>query len=803
MKIRFFLLDIDYITEKKGLKIRLWGKTADGKNVVVFVQSNPYFFVFPKDIKKAQKDIEEILKGKNISVKGIEKIEKKLNGELKEFLKITCFLPQHTQKIRDFIKVLEKNRGGTGSIIEEYEYSINFYRRFLMDKRIDGNCWLEIEGEKLNTNYKVDLALNAKKIKVLEDISIPELKILAFDIETSEIAGEKQIVMASFYGKAFKKVITDQKSDYPDWVEVVKDEKELLQKIVKTFNEYLPDIIVTYYGDSFDFQVLMDRCQSNKVKLIVSRDKTETKFTRRARISSARLNGIVHLDIFNFISNILSPSLQTEVLSLDAVSSELLGDKKIEVDYQEMLEAWRKGKNLSKLAEYCLKDAELTYRLAEILLPQNFEITKTVGQILFDVSRMTYGQLVEWYLSRKASEKNEIIPNQPKYEQVLKRRKITYIGGFVKEPLPGIHEKIAILDFRSLYPSLIVSFNISPETLNCDCCEGNGYKVVGLNYWFCQRKEGFIPSVIKELIEKRSQIKKKLKETEKTSLEYKVLYNRQYALKIIANATYGYFGFAGSKWYSKECAESCSALGRYWIKKTIEEAENKGFEVIYADTDSLFLKTKDGDIKQATEAFLDYINEKFPGMLELDLQGYYETGIFIPRGAAPGTAKKRYALIDKKGELLIRGLETVRRDWCNLAKEVQRKVLEFVLRDKDIEMAKQYVKEVVENIKQKQVLLKDLIIYEELTKPIETYKQIGPHVMAAKKLRERGMEVGEGMLIMFIITKGQGSISQRAEPVEFVSLKEIDSDYYIYHQILPAALRVLQVLGVSEKDLVS
>jgi len=803
MTVKFFLLDTDYITEKKDSKIRLWGKTADGKNVVVFVQSNPYFFVLPKDIKKAQKDIEEILKGKNISVKGIEKIEKKLNGELKEFLKITCFLPQHTQKIRDFIKVLEKNRGGTGSIIEEYEYSINFYRRFLMDKRIDGNCWLEIEGEKLNTNYKVDLALNAKKIKVLEDISIPELKILAFDIETSEVGGKKHIVMASFYGKKFKSVITDQKSNYPAWVEVVKDEKELLQKIVKTFNEYVPDIIVTYYGDSFDFQVLMDRCQSSKVKLIISRDKTETKFTRRARISTARLNGIVHLDIFNFINNTLSPNLQTEVLSLDAVSSELLGDKKIEVDYQEMLEAWRKRKNLGKLAKYCLKDAELTYRLAEILLPQNFEITRTVGQILFDVSRMTYGQLVEWYLSRKASEKNEIIPNQPKYNQIIKRRKITYMGGFVKEPLPGIHEKISILDFRSLYPSLIVSFNISPETLNCDCCKENGHKVAGLNYWFCQKKEGFIPSVVKELIEKRSQIKKKLKETEKTSLEYQIFNNRQYALKIIANATYGYFGFAGSKWYSKECAESCTAFGRYWIKKTIEEAENKGFEVIYADTDSLFLKTKEGDIKQATEAFLDYINEKFPGMLELDLQGYYETGIFIPRGAAPGTAKKRYALIDKKGELLIRGLETVRRDWCNLAKEVQRKVLEFVLRDKDIEIAKQYVKEVVENIKQKQILLKDLIIYEELTKPIETYKQIGPHVMAAKKLRERGMEVGEGMLIMFVIIKGQGSISQRAEPVEFVSLKEIDSDYYIYHQILPAALRVLQVLGVSEKDLVS
>ena len=801
MKLKFFLLDTDYIIEKGISKIRLWGKSADGKNGVIFFDSDPYFYVLPSDIKRAKSEIERALEKKKLRIKGIEEVEKKLNGELRGFLKITCLLPQDTQKVRDAIKVLEKERGGTGSVIDEYEYAINFYRRFLIDKRIDGNCWLEIEGEKKGTDYRVDFAINARKINVLEDISIPELKVLAFDIETFEIAGKKRIVMASFYGRDFKRVITDQKASYPDWVDLVKDERELLQGIVKTFQGYNPDIIVTYYGDSFDFQVLNERCQANKVKLIISRDRSETRFTRRARISSARLKGIVHIDIFNFISNILSPGLQTEVLTLDAVSSELLGDRKIEVDYQEMLEAWRKGKNLLKLAEYCLKDAELTYRLAELLLPQSFEISKTVGQICFDVSRMTYGQLVEWHLSREANERGEIIPNQPKYAEILKRKKATYVGGFVKEPTAGIHENISVLDFRSLYPSLIVSFNISPETLNCDCCRGDGYRVPGLNYWFCKRRQGFIPSVIKGLIEKRGEIKRKLKELKKSSLEYKVFNNRQYALKIIANATYGYFGFAGSKWYSKECAESCTAFGRYWIKKTIEEAKNRGLEVIYADTDSLFLKTRNKEIERETEEFLDYINKKFPGVLELDLQGYYERGIFIPKGASKGTAKKRYALVDKNGELLIRGLETVRRDWCSLAKEVQRKVLVFVLKEKDLKRAKDYVKGVVEKIRKKDVLLRDLIIYEELTKPIESYKQIGPHVMAAKKIRERGGEVGEGMLVMFVITRGTGSISERAEPVEFSSLEEIDSDYYIHHQVLPAALRVLQVLGVKEEEL--
>jgi DNA polymerase I/DNA polymerase-2 len=798
--MKFFILDTDYIVEGGKTKIRIWGKDEKGKNGVLFFEEKPYFFVLPKNEKEAILDIQKILAEKKIKVEKIESTKMKLAGKERDFIKIVCKRPADTQNIRDVIKVLEKKRGGKGSIIDEYEYAINFYKKFLIDKRINGCCWIEAEGKEIKTNYNVDFAIECQRIEVLEDVSIPELKILAFDIETVEKKGEKEIVMASFFGKNFKKVLTSQKAKYKEWVEVLENEKKILERIVEIFQKENPDIVLSYYGDSFDFQVLDERCKRNKIKLIISRDKKETKFARRARISAARFNGVVHVDIFNFIQNILSPNLQTEVLTLDSVAAEILGDKKIEMDYQELLESWRKGKNLEKLAEYCLKDSELTFRLGEVLLPQIFEISRTVGQVLFDVSRMTYGQLVEWYLSRKAGEKGEIIPNQPKYEEIQERRKKTYVGGFVKEPVLGIHEKISVLDFRSLYPSLIVSFNISPETLNCECCKGNGHKVPELNYWFCKKKEGFVPSVLKEIIQKRAELKKKLKTIPKDSFEYKVLDNRQYALKIIANATYGYFGFPASKWYSKECAESCTAFGRYWIKKTIEEAEKEGFSVIYADTDSLFLK-KSENIEKEVDEFLKKINQKFPGILELELQGFYERGIFIQKGTY-GTAKKRYALVDKNGNLLIRGLETVRRDWCNLAKEVQRKVLEFVLKEKNVEGAKEYVRKVINDLRKRKVSLKDLIIYEGLTKPIEQYKLISPHVMAVKKLKQRGVEVGEGQVIMFVIQEGPGSISERAEPFEFAKLEKIDLDYYIGHQILPAAMRVLQVLGVSENEII-
>lgn len=797
-RVRFFLLDADYVVEKDGTAVRLWGVTEDWKDIVVLKREDPFFFVEVSS-KEAKQKIQRLLNENGMKVRSIEEVRRKLRGEEKDFLRISCLRPQDTQKARDIIKVLEGKRGGDAGVIEEYEYAINFYRRFLIKEAIDGSCWMEAEGQWIDPGYDVDLALQASSLKSLERMDLPQLRTLAFDIETLEEAGKKKIVMASLFGRDLRMVLTDRKATYPEWVSVVSDERELLTELINTIRSYRPHLLVTYYGDSFDFQVLDERCEAMKIKLILSRDKSVTRFQRRARVQSARFAGTVHVDVFNFVSNILSPSLQTEVLSLDAVSAELLGDRKIEVDYREMLEAWKKGKDLLKLANYCLKDAELTYRLFDLLLPQMLEISRTVGQVLFDTSRMTYGQLVEWYLSRKAEEEGEIIPNQPKFEEIQRRREETYSGGFVKEPMPGIHEDIAVLDFRSLYPSVIATYNISPETLNCPCCKQKTDLVPELPYWFCKQREGFVPRIVKGLMEKRQMLKKQMIAAAES--ERRLLEGRQHALKLIANATYGYFGFPASKWYCRECAESSTAYGRFWIKRTIQEAERRGFTVIYGDTDSLFLTSK-GRIKEEVSSFLSSVNEEFPGYLELDLQGFYKRGIFIPKELSAGTAKKKYALLDEKGDLLIRGLETVRRDWCNLAKEAQRKVLEYVLREGNVAEAIAYVKRVLEKLRRKEVPLRDLIIYEELTKPLAAYKQIGPHVVAARKIKERGGEVEEGMIIMFVIKEGQGTISGRAEPVDFVSETDVDSNYYIEHQLLPPVLRILKVVGVDEPDLV-
>jgi DNA polymerase Pol2 len=802
MKTEICLLDLDYEEINGSISIVLHGRTHDKKRVVVIDPTyEPYFYVFPKDLHKAQKEIEDILRKKNIKVKRIEVTKKIISGEEKNLIKLYCFMPQDTTKVRDTIKGLEAKRGGSGSVLDEYEYQTGFYRSYMSDRGISCLDWLEVEGETIKLEFNADLGIRARSIKKIEKDSIP-FNVLAFDTEVvEERRGERQLVMVSLYGKDLKKVITYKKGNYPDHVKVVRGEEELLNEFIESVREYDPDIITGYNSDLYDFDVIRERASKLKVKLDdLSINGSGVAFSKRARVSAARLKGRVHLDIFTFVNNILSPLLQTEVMSLDSVSAEILGDEKIEMEYAEIVEAWNEGKNLEKLAEYCLKDSELTFRLSELLLPQIFQLTRIVGQSFFDTSRMMYSQLVEWYYIRRAKEMGRITPNQPKFGEIQARQQETYTGGYVKEPEAGLHENIAVIDFASLYPSVASTYNISIETLNCSCCKKDGHRVPELDFWFCKRREGFESKVVRDLLTEREKLKKEMKKFPQDTFQHKLINTRQMALKTIANASYGYYGFPASKWYSKECAESITAFGRDWIKRIIEKAEEKGYLTIYGDTDSAFLGMGKKSKKDLLN-FLEELNRELPGIMRIELENFYQRGIFIPREIGGGVAKKRYALIDENGNLKIRGLERVRRDWSNLAKRAQEGILRLVLGKKDIEKAIALVKDTIRILKSLKIELKDLVVYEQLSKPIGEYKLISPHISAAKKLIAKGIPVNAGSVVGFVIEKGSGSISEKAQPIEFAQLKKIDTDYYINHQILPAALRILKVLGIDEERL--
>ena len=200
----------------------------------------------------------------------------------------------------------------------------------------------------------------------------------------------------------------------------------------------------------------------------------------------------------------------------------------------------------------------------------------------------------------------------------------------------------------------------------------------------------------------------------------------------------------------------------------------------------------EAEIKAQAQKFLKYLNSTLPKSMELEYEGFYRRGFF--------ESKKRYAVIED-GEIIAKGLELVRRDWAPIVKKTQEAVLMAILKEGDSDKAIEEVKKVFKRIKKGDVDKKELIIHTQITKPLDQYKQVGPHVVAAKKIEEHGIKVTRGTIVQYIIIKGKGSISQRAIPYEYSEGYDYDKDYYINNQMIPAIERIMYSFGYTKKDL--
>lgn len=198
------------------------------------------------------------------------------------------------------------------------------------------------------------------------------------------------------------------------------------------------------------------------------------------------------------------------------------------------------------------------------------------------------------------------------------------------------------------------------------------------------------------------------------------------------------------------------------------------------------------EILEKVDEFLGDVNKNLPEGMELEYEGFYERGFFV--------TKKRYALIENNN-IVVKGLELVRRDWAPVAKKTQEKVLKAILKDASPEKAASIVRDVIVEIKKGDIPLEDLVIHTQLTKNPEQYVQRAPHVMAAKKAIAKGRKVGPGSIIRYVVVKGKEPISQRAEPIEDVDVSNYDPNYYIENQLLPAVSRILTSIGYSEEEI--
>jgi len=316
------------------------------------------------------------------------------------------------------------------------------------------------------------------------------------------------------------------------------------------------------------------------------------------------------------------------------------------------------------------------------------------------------------------------------------------------------------------------------------------YEAPEVKHRFRKEPAGFYKEVLSYLINVRDEIRSKMKTMTPKSVEHRVLDARQKAVKVITNASYGYAGWTGARWYVKPVAEAATAWGRYTILSAIDMAKKEGVNVVYGDTDSIFIRHEADKIEKLSEEIKAELG------LEIKPDKVYVRIFFTE-------AKKRYAGLLPDGRLDIVGLEVVRGDWAVVAKKVQEKVLEIILKEQSPKKATMFVQQFIYELRQKRVPYRDLIIWKTLIKPVEEYEIKASHVEAAKMLREKGWKLAVGDKVGYVVVVGTGRLYERVKPYMFASHDEVDTEYYVSKQVVPAAARILEGFGVTEEQLLT
>ncbi len=811
METTFIPIDYNYFDFEGRNYAKIIGRDKKGKRICLIDCCEVYLWAILKEKisdKKIEKLIEKIkkieldVKGRKTKVENVELKDKKFLGKKVKALKISATNYKDLHDIADKLDFpeIDKRRG----------YDLGFTTHYIIEKKILPLNWYEIEGDILtnsefggiDSTLDSDLTLKVNKIRETKDEKFKP-KTLAFDIECDEFKiGEGDIVMVSLVSDNFKKVITWKKDSKTktkkNYVEFVKDEKELIKKFIEYVKQISPDFIVGYFSDGFDIPYLKARAEKHKIKFSLGLDNSVPKLSRGMNLV-ARTNGIVHIDILKFIRTSYAQYMQSETLTLNEVAKEFLGDTKKDFKFEHS----SKIKDWDKYYEYNLHDSVLTYQLFEKFWPDLLEFTKVIQEPVFEVSRNGLSKQVENYIIHRLEKFNEIPEKRPVHDEISKRRKTGGVeGAFVLEPQPGLYEDIVMFDFTSMHTSIIISMNLSKTTL-LEKKEKGAYEspetiLEGKKQKFYFTKEkGFIPQLMEEILEKRKFYKAEYKKDPNS-----ITKARSNAFKLLSASVHGYIGFFGARYYSIESSASILAFVRKFNKETIEKTRKNGYEVIYSDTDSVAFVRKNKSKKEVLE-FLEKLNKELPGVMHLELDGFYKRGIWVTTRAGTTGAKKKYALIDEEGKLKIRGFETVRRDWCQLARKTQNKIIELILENGNEIKALDYVKNIIKKVKKREIKKEELIIRTQLKKPLSEYKAITPHVIAARKMKELEIPIDDGGLIQYYIAESNTKNKLVRERVKLPEEEgEYDIKYYLERQILQAVENIFNVFGINTKELI-
>lgn len=806
MKLQIF--DCDYILLNKKPIIRLFCKDEKGNTVCVFKENFLPYFYLHADEKYFPQIIEAINeKYPNLKVEIVEKTIVIGYNEKTKVLKITGEDPSRVPEIREFV-----TQFGT-----PYEADIPFHQRFMANNGLHGMQWIKVEGKPQRTSTVKCKAISCDKIEVLKDIKKnAPLRYMALDIECAPKemripdAARDEIIMVglSFHpeykGKENIVLVAKRMKPYEDTISC-QNEKEMLEKLKDIIEDYDPDIVGGHNINGFDLPFIIKRLEVLNAPRDFGRSEKKM-YTRKLTYSSIpKMSGRVVIDTYEVLKR--DPWVKFKRYDLGTVSKQMLGLDKIHLKgttIQEIVGAWNGNGRIEEVIEYCKRDANLVLKILveKHLMDKFFEISKACGLLLQD-SLAGQSQRHGFRLLEAFHKRDYLMPCRPRHVDTSSSLK----GAIVLEPEVGFHEWIICLDFTSMYPSLIRAFNICTTTfLKEDLDIEHRETPYGAKFVKQNIRKGVIPEVLKGYMERRAEARKQYRI--ETDVEQKrLLRAEQLALKDLANSLYGYTGYARSRLFIMDIANAITSLGRDAItrtKKLVEE--NFPAKVLYADTDSIFLKSDIKDLDEARDfgaKISEFISEKLYG-LDLKFEKTYKTFLIL--------AKKRYAgwsFEEDHGEWVgkidMKGVETVRRDWCDLSTETLAYVIDVILKEKDIKKASRHVREIIKQLAENKVPLEKLAVRKGVSKALDKYNGIQPHVELAKKILKRDKtRTVVGQRLEYVIIRGNQMLSKRAEEPDYVREKglKIDSQYYIQNQLLPPVERFFEACGLSSSELI-
>ncbi|OOE95419.1 DNA polymerase II [Salinivibrio sp. AR640] len=701
---------------------------------------------------------------------------------------------QHTPVAACYFTSVKRAREGqkviTRAAIALYEGDLRLADRYLMERYICGSLLFTGQARQRQGYLEVTQG------KAKQADYTPTLHHVSLDIECSQ---KGQLYSVGLDSEKDSRVIMvgAPQNDAPAWIEWVDNEEALLVALERWFAQYDPDVVVGWNVIDFDFRLLVKRAQRYQRDLRLGRG-GERAFWRDGGSNKPGFISLAGRVVIDGIDALKTATYGFRSWALEAVAQTLLGEGKAIDDPHDRMASINRMFHQDKiaLATYNLQDCRLVNRI--------FDHTHLLD-FLIERSRLT-GVELDRVGGSVAAFTNLFLPRLHRSGYVAPNLAsegwIASPGGYVMDSKPGLYHSVLVLDFKSLYPSIIRTFLIDPlgliEGLKAQEAGQEADTVPGFRGGVFHREKHYLPALIDELWQARDRAKKA---GEKAFSQ---------AIKIIMNSFYGVLGSSGCRFFDHRLASSITMRGHEIMKTTRELIEAHGFEVIYGDTDSTFVSlggekaSEDADaigrklVSHVNQWWSQHLQETYglESLLEIEYETHYQRFLMPTiRGQETGS-KKRYAgriVNPDTGEshLVFKGLETVRTDWTPLAQQFQQQLYQRVFDGDDVDA---FIRDVVACTQQEERDA-ELVYRKRLRRPIAEYqKNVPPHVRAARladsenQKRGRPEQYQRGGWIEYVITvNGPEPCMYRRSPMDY--------QHYIDKQLKPIADGILPFIG--------